>query len=111
MGTRERKCEKVQEAKVENNAQQQEAHSHEDIYNKLVCIERKIEGSGRTQVAAFAYAVGVAFVILGLSYWPGLLEHLGMGTATFYFINPVAIIVLGFIAIIYARVLQRVKKK
>jgi len=111
MGTKERECEKVQEAKVENNTQQEEAHSHEDIYKKLVCIERKIESSSRAQKVIFAFALGVAFVFLGLSYWPGLLELIGMDTARFYFINPVAFIVLGFIAIIYALVSQRAKKK
>lgn len=107
MGTRERKCKKVQEAKVEDNIQQQEGHSHEDIYKKLRCIERKIESSSRTQKSGIIYALGAAFVILGLSYWPGLMEHLGMDTARFYFINPVALIVLGFIAMILAYVVGR----
>ena len=99
------------EAKVENNAQQQEGYSLEDIYKKLGCIERKVDSSSRTQKFVFLYALGAAFVILGLSYWPGLLEHIGMDTARFYFINPLAFIVLGFIAMICARVFQRAKKK
>ncbi len=101
----------MQEAEVENNRQQKKAIRIKDIYRKLEGIENRIDSSSRTQKFAFLYALGAAFVILGLSYWPGLLQQLGIDTARFYLINPMAFIVLGFIAIIYARVFQRAKKK
>lgn len=101
----------MQEAKVENNTQQQEEYSHKDIYSKLEDIEKKVDSSSRTQKSVFLYAIGAAFVILGLSYWPGLLERIGMDTATFYLTNSLGLIVLGFIAIISAIVFQRAQKK
>jgi len=99
------------EAKTENNAHQQKGYSHKDIYSKLESIEKMVDSSSRTQKFVFLYALGAAFVILGLSHWPGFLEYIGMDTARFYLINPVAFIVLGFIAIICARMFQRAKKK
>jgi len=99
--------ETTEEAKVENNTQQQEGCSNEDIYSKLAHIERKIDLSSLTQRSIAFYTLGTAFVILGVSLWPGLLEYIGMDMARFYSINPVALIVLGFIAIIYASVSQR----
>lgn len=98
---------RIQEAKVGNNIQKQEGYSQEDIYRKLESIEKKVDSSNRTQKRIALYALGAAFVILGFSYWPGLLEHIGMDTARFYFINPVALIVLGFITMILAYVIGR----
>lgn len=112
MGTKDRNIvKKAEKAKAENKAPQQKGYSHKDIYRKLGDIENKIDSTNRTQIFVFLYALGVAFVILGLSYWPGLLEHIGMDTARFYLTNPVAFIVLGSIVIIYARLFQRAKKK
>jgi len=105
-GTRET----TEEAKVENNTQQQEGCSNEDIYSKLARIERKIDFSSLTQRNIAFYALGTAFVILGVSLWPGFLEWIGIGKGSFY-INSIAFWVLGVIPIIYAAVSQRAGKK
>ena len=99
MGTKGRE---TQEAKVENNTQQQPDYSYKAIFQKMESIENKIDSSSQTQILSIFYALGAAFMILGLSYWPGLLEQIGMDTARFYLINPVALLVLGFITMLLA---------
>ena len=100
---------RTQEVKIENNVQQQKDYSHQEIYRKFEGIENKIDSSSRIQKFGIIYALGAASIILGLSYWPGFLEHIGIDTTRFYFINPVALLALGSATIIYARVSQRAK--
>ena len=104
------KQERTQEAKVENNAQQQKGYSHKDIYQKLEGVEKKIDSSSQTQKSGIIYALGAAFVILGLSLWPGFLELIGIGTGGFY-VNSVLFIILGFITMFFAYITTRQRKK
>ena len=102
---------KLQETKIEDNTEKLGGISHKDIYSKLDDIENTIKSSTQIQKIGILYALGGAFVILGFSLWPGLLERLGMDTTRFYLTNPVAFIALGSIAMIYAYTLSRQKKK
>ena len=96
----------TQEAKVENNTQQQKDYSHEDIYQKLEGIESKIDSSSRVQKFGIIYALGAAFVILGLSFFPYLLEQIGISTTRFY-LNSIGFIILGSITMIAAYIISR----
>jgi len=85
--------------------------TNEDIYNKLGAIEDRIEHGSIVQVVLFLFAIGLALVILGLTYWPGLLEKLGIDTTEFYARNPITLIILGMIPVFYAIYLARRMKK
>jgi len=100
----------TKEVKVENTTQQKR-FLNKDIYLKLEGIEKKIDSSSRTQRFGILYALGVAFIILGLSYWPGLLELIEIDTGRFYLINPIVLIMLGSITLIGAYIVSRRSRK
>ena len=91
-----------------------ETHSGEDFHRnletKLETIEEKIDSSNRIQKFGILYPMGAAFVILGLTYWPGLMDALGLNTADFYVRTPIALIALGSATMIFAFLMQRNKK-
>jgi len=95
----------AQEAKTKNDTQKPD-YSHKGIYRRLRDIENKIDSSRRIQNFAFIYALGAAFVILGLSRWSDFLELIGLDTAGGS-INPIAFIILGSITMILAYIVSR----
>jgi hypothetical protein len=109
MGTEERK--NIEKPK------QQKGYSDKDIYLKLESIEKKlksvennIDSSKRTQIRIGLYALGAAFVILGLSLWSDFLQLIGIDTARGS-INPIGYIILGSITIISAHIVSRPRRK
>jgi len=102
MGTKERE---TQEAKVENDAQKP-VYSNKGIYLKLESVEKKIEkkidSSSRIQKLTFIYAIGVAFIILGLSYYFAFLQSTGRDMTTFYLINIPGLLAIGAFVLVYA---------
>lgn len=99
----------VKGIKKESGIQQPKSVSNEDIYEKLEDLENKIESSTQLQKFGIIYALGAAFVILGLSQWPGLLERLGIDT-TRYYANSIAFIILGTATMILAFSISRRRK-
>lgn len=89
--------------------QQPKSVSNEAIYKKLKNLESEVKSGTQIQKFGILYALGVAFVILGFSLWPGLLEILGLDPTRFY-ANSIVFIVLGITAMIYAYTLSRQKK-
>jgi len=101
----------TQEAEVESSTQQQKDYSHKGIYQKLEDIEEGIKSSSQTQKFGILYALGVAFIVLALSYMPALFEHAGIATASFYSINISGFIGLGTFLLVYALQIRRGTKK
>jgi hypothetical protein len=89
---------------------QQQGHSDEDLYRKLDDIEKKVDSGKQAQIRIALDAVGIAFVILGLSLWSDFLQFIGIDT-TQGSINPIFYIILGAITIIFANIVTRLKQE
>lgn len=84
---------------------EQKSNSLEDICRrlerKLEGVEGKIDSSNRLQKLVALCALGIAFAILGLSHWPGLMTSWGWGTTCFYRFYPVFCVAVGLVVIVY----------
>jgi hypothetical protein len=85
--------------------------TNEDIYKKLEGLEDKVESGTHIQKFGIIYAIGVAFIILGLSLLPAFLQSTGIDMKSFYRINISGLLAVGTFALVYALSRKRGKRQ
>ncbi len=89
---------------------QRKGYSNKDIYLKLESVEKRIYFSHRTQIRIGLSAVGIAFVILGLSLWSDFLQLIGIDSSQGS-ILPIGYIIMGAITMICAYIVTRPRQE